>query len=633
MIVLVVLSSLVFAWLFELDKYYAICDPMSHIMSMWDKILVFWFLVAKSVVWFLPLIAIIFCLMALNLNRISIFLLATVWVFSFSATAIDLIIYSLHGYHISDHIKWVSEALQEAPVEFFYTIWASIGTRKVFGAIFGLIVLMILVGMAFFLIRRIATKAVHRFEWLVSINCLALLTICLLMSPLAIVFVPTQFSDAILHALPLSDGHKRVLGSLVQVTHSWWEQTKAVTVGQPDPNPGTIMDSEEERFVTTIVSDTLNLTRERTEPEMVLNETNLPNIILIVIESFRPGAVGLGAMKNLDEWSKRGLRLNRHYAGCNGTLQGLVSLLSGNIALDKICQGKISFQMIRYFQRAGYRTAFITYDDSYNWGGIQDWYKSIECDVFIREGNFFLRDEVINDWPDSDSRKMRHLKYILNTSTGQPNFALVFFLSSHWPYAFPPEFEFFKLGSKFWSNFRFEDKLLRHTNRYMNTMIFLDKEIKEFVSQIDMDRNIVIITGDHGESMGEDGGFGHGSRPSEVQLRTPFIMVGPGVIPREITAATSHNDILPTLAHVVAGRNVQGLACTGRDLIADPTPADRAVVTGYRGGHSSPGILFINGNKRLVFEVEENSKKSETPKFIGTVDQTGQFIVKVKGSL
>ena len=45
---------------------------------------------------------------------------------------------------------------------------------------------------------------------------------------------------------------------------------------------------------------------------------------------------------------------------------------------------------------------------------------------------------------------------------------------------------------------------------------------------IDLRHNLVVITGDHGESMGEDGVFRHTTRMSEIQMRVPCVIVGAG---------------------------------------------------------------------------------------------------------
>ena len=633
MLVFVVSSSFVFTYMFEWDKYHAICDPMSHIMSMPDKVLVFCFLVAKSILWFLPFIGIFWFLTALNFVRISIFFLITFWLFTFSMMTIDLILYSLHGAHILDHVRWVSEALQETPYKFLHQFWDFIGIKLAIGAIIAMVVFMISVPATLFSVRWVVTRLAYRFMGLVSGWSMAIVIFAALLFPLAIVPVPEQFRDRVIDALPVAEGNKKVLGCLFQAAHSFLGLASQIIPEWQNPDHDKFVTNDEIPFVAKIVNDALNSNSAGTISEVNLTRPNPPNIIVIALESFRSSLVDFGSMKNLGEWSKQGLRLNRHYSGCNGTRPGLFALFSGHVALDQIADDKISFQMIELFKRLGFNTSFITYGDSFNWGGVDDWYKSIPCDIFLREGNYSMIKEEIRDWPDSDRRKINHAKHILNTYTDKPNFVFVFLLSSHWPYAFPKELDIFKSDkyiSKFWSFFNFDDKVKLYTNRYMNTMLFLDKEIAEFVSQLDPSRNIVIVTGDHGESMGEDGGFGHGARPSEVQLRTPFIMVGPGVAPREINTATAHNDVLPTLLHVIAGRNVTDINASGRDLLADPAPADRVVVTAYRGKQNVREILSIHGNKRLAFKLDTNLNKSERPELIGGIDEAGQFNFKVQ---
>jgi hypothetical protein len=286
--------------------------------------------------------------------------------------------------------------------------------------------------------------------------------------------------------------------------------------------------------------------------------------------------------------------------------------------------------MIKILKRAGYESTFITYRDPLNIMGIEDWYRSIPFDNFFQDGNYSMRQEEFEDWPDSDIRKMKQALRILNSSNDKPMFITVFLISSHVPYAFPREMPFFK-STSFWRFFDPKYKISEFVDRYTNSMIFLEKQIMQFIQQLDLNRNIIIITGDHGESMKEDGVFFHGGRPSEVQLRVPFIMVGPGIKPRQIHTATSHCDVLPTLLHLIAGEHLSIPGSCGRDLLDDPSPVDRVIVAPYLGNPNSQDILFIHGDKRLVFRTSIDPDNSKRLEFVGAVDETGQY--KLRGKL
>lgn len=622
------LSSFLSAWIFEWDRHYFNCDPMFQIMSASDKALLFWFLAAKSVAWFLPFIVIYWCLLALTFERISNIFLNILWLFTFFVMITDLFAYSIQGLHAVGYLKFCTVGIVETPQLVFSRIWRFAGIRLIGGAVFILAVFVISGPVFFFTLRSIVTMAMYRFDWLISRRSLATLTICFILFSLGIVPLQKQFRDRVVNVLPLAESHKELLGCIVDSIQIPFGLVKQDLIPEERTDHNMGVSIEEHQFVTKLVNDEMNHATKRTHSTIIPERPNAPNVVIIVAESFRFNTIDPCCMKDLDEWAKQGLSLKRHYSGSNTTRPGLFSLLSGQVALHQIRDAEIGFQMIELLKKAGYQTTFITYRDTLNVMGIEDWYSSIPCDNFIQRGEYDWRQEDRKVWTDSDSKKMKDAMHVLNTSTDRPNFVLVFLLSSHFPYAFTPEFEIFKSFKSFWRFFNPRYKIQQLLNQYTNSMLFLEKEIIQFVHQLDMSRNIVIVTGDHGESMKEDGVFFHGTRPSEAQLRVPFIMRGPGIEQREILTATAHNDVLPTLFHAIAGENVPTLNSNGRDLLADPMPADEVVVAPYRDSYW-PELLFIRGDRRLVFKPSTDSDNSTKPEFIGIVDEAGQYKLRV----
>jgi membrane-anchored protein YejM (alkaline phosphatase superfamily) len=149
----------------------------------------------------------------------------------------------------------------------------------------------------------------------------------------------------------------------------------------------------------------------------------------------------------------------------------------------------------------------------------------------------------------------------------------------------------------------------------------------KLVKSIDPKRNLILITGDHGESMGEDGVFTHGSRMSEIQMRVPFAMVGPGVEPRKISSATVHTDILPTLLHALAWKSVNISNCQGRDLIEESSPADRVAVVPANGPEWD-GLVVIRENKRILFRTSTAAGEIPSIEFAGLADEVGQYVLR-----
>jgi hypothetical protein len=83
----------------------------------------------------------------------------------------------------------------------------------------------------------------------------------------------------------------------------------------------------------------------------------------------------------------------------------------------------------------------------------------------------------------------------------------------------------------------------------------VDDLIADFVESLDLDNTILLVTGDHGESFGEDGGRYHGGALSDVQTQVPAVLWGPGVpANRSVAFPTSLNDTNRMELHVLPNR-------------------------------------------------------------------------------
>lgn len=365
------------------------------------------------------------------------------------------------------------------------------------------------------------------------------------------------------------------------------------------------------------------------DPKAVVRGKTLPNVILIIFESFRHSALGPGLMSELDSWSDRGLRLRRHYSGSNCSHLGLFSLFYGRSPLGyhQTLDRKVPAQMLESLRKSGYRITFLTSGETKGFRRLDQFINRQSCDSYIQEGEFALKG--MSDWPDSDRIKLAHAQKIVNTGQAQPQFVFFYLVSSHYRYSFPPEFDILKESPSLWEFLNPRAQIQNHLNRYSNAALFLEHEVMKTLRSIDLGRNIVIITGDHGESMGEDGVFTHGSRMSEIQMRVPFVMAGRGVEPRNITTATSHEDVLPTLLHALAGRNVPVRGCQGRDLIQDLSPVDKVTVV-PANGPSWDGLMIIRGERRMIFRTASGHGQAPAMRFDGLADESGYYEVKAR---
>jgi len=92
---------------------------------------------------------------------------------------------------------------------------------------------------------------------------------------------------------------------------------------------------------------------------------------------------------------------------------------------------------------------------------------------------------------------------------------------------------------------------------YRGEVEWVDERVGYILKALDkrgLRRNtLVVLTADHGELLGENGGFGHGANFSPALIRVPLVFSGPG-IPRGIKERTpvSHVDLVPTLRDLLS---------------------------------------------------------------------------------
>ncbi len=91
--------------------------------------------------------------------------------------------------------------------------------------------------------------------------------------------------------------------------------------------------------------------------------------------------------------------------------------------------------------------------------------------------------------------------------------------------------------------------------------------VQQLESQRLLDRTIVVVAADHGESLGEHGEDGHGIFLYESTLRVPLIMRVPHLQPRRVTSTVRLVDLMPRVdlcgAAVVDGVSLTRMMSTG----------------------------------------------------------------------
>jgi arylsulfatase A-like enzyme/Tfp pilus assembly protein PilF len=281
---------------------------------------------------------------------------------------------------------------------------------------------------------------------------------------------------------------------------------------------------------------------------MPIARTPDQNVLLITIDTLRADALGSygGAAdtRNLDRLASGGLRFEFAHAHAVLTLPSHTSILAGLYPFQhgvrdnsgfRVAPGTLTAATI--LQQQGFSTAaFIggyPLDGQFGLGAGFDLYDDRLDDV-EQSSDFVLAERP------ADAVVKAALAWIQPRRTRW--FAWVHVFDPHAPYA-PPE----PYASRYASN------------KYAGEVAFVDAALGPLLDKVRADAarpTLVIVTGDHGEGLGDHGEETHGVFAYEATLRVPLIVAQVGGPPaaasgsgrgRAVATPAQHVDILPTI--------------------------------------------------------------------------------------
>ncbi|MDP8248412.1 MAG: sulfatase-like hydrolase/transferase [Candidatus Tritonobacter lacicola] len=271
------------------------------------------------------------------------------------------------------------------------------------------------------------------------------------------------------------------------------------------------------------------------------------NLLLITLDTTRAdrlGCYGYSEAKTpaLDGLAESGVRFNRSFCNVPLTLPSHATIMTGLYPPEHGCRvngahdlGEGLTTLAEIFASRGYKTAafvaafvldsrfgldrgFRTYDD-YEIPAAED----------IYDGNVMYRyrrgDKVADaalSWLEENSHK--------------PFFCWVHFFDPHRPY--------------------YTDRLSVNTDKlrgYDTEIAFMDSQIErliEYLKKEDMlEKTLVVVVGDHGESLGEHGEDEHGLLLYSSSMHVPMIFSRPGSLPEstEVESPVSTVDLFTTI--------------------------------------------------------------------------------------
>lgn len=341
-------------------------------------------------------------------------------------------------------------------------------------------------------------------------------------------------------------------------------------------------------------------------PPLSLAERSRPNVIVLFIESFQYGSISEKSMPRLTRWAEDGLRLDRHYSGSNCSPLGAFGLLYGRLPInyDATLDAGFAPPLCTLLEREGYETVLVA-SCVFTYMRMEEYFSQ---DAFDSVSQHVMPS---GSWHEADAKTLEEIARRARVNDAAPQFLVGYLMSTHYSYDSPPDYQkrFAVAGTAE------PGDLLRR--RYAASLRYLDDQLAQFLEQLDPAENIVVIAGDHGESIYEDGFLTHGSRLSDIQSRTPCVIRGPGIPREQVKLTTAHVDVLPTVLHALSGRPQSDAWFHGRDLLMPRVHRPQLLTQIYSDAWD---LMLLDDRRRLLMNL---SRRQPRLRIIGFADSNG----------
>jgi len=283
------------------------------------------------------------------------------------------------------------------------------------------------------------------------------------------------------------------------------------------------------------------------------------HILLVVLESARADLIGKRwngrlVAPNITRMAAEGSRIEYAYSHTGYTVTSLLALFNRSLF-----SGGERIRLLDYLEKAGYRISILSGQDE-SFGQVASLTGMKDKAHFYFDARVAIEDRV---FPSKDPGSLRlsearvvqaFRQRLEQVDWSKPNFFYVNFQAAHFPYSHP--------GMPMILIDRpIPRKEIRPENRervqatYWNAIAVADDAVGELISALEEKGvyrdTLVVILGDHGESLFDNGHLGHGFELNEIQTRIPLIVNRKGV---GVGRALGQLDIAELVLALATGR-------------------------------------------------------------------------------
>ena len=317
-----------------------------------------------------------------------------------------------------------------------------------------------------------------------------------------------------------------------------------------------------------------------------------PDVILITIDTLRADALGFAGNTRvktpyLDSLAARGTVFTNAHAHNVVTLPSHANILTGLYPYQHGIRDNAGFTLDAKYRtlgammkKAGYSTAaFVSafpLDSRFGLNAGFDVY-----DDKYREASNPL-DFVVQERPAEETLNAARKWY--EAARGK-KFLWIHLYDPHAPYDPPPPYRE-----------QYRDA------PYLGEVAYVDDQLSRFLPPVlrSHPNTLLIITGDHGEALGDHGELTHGLFAYESTLKVPLIIVDPADSPRKDEKYVRHVDLVPTVLHRIGAKVPPGLP--GHPLLPDAPAGDsyfEAISASLNRGWA-PLVGMIHGGRKYI---------------------------------
>ncbi len=280
------------------------------------------------------------------------------------------------------------------------------------------------------------------------------------------------------------------------------------------------------------------------------------NIILIVVDALRPDHMGVyeynrDTTPNLDRLRKEGILrvIEGVHSSCGDTICGLLSLASSKYPRRFSFH---PFTLQQALSRNGYRIHMVLAGDHTNFYSLRSYYGAVDTfadgTLAEKQGYFINDDQFLVDhvaaMPDWDGLPVMFQFHVMSTH--------ILRMAEKVAGPFQPAKRYlFRSGHDTGPGAVYDASA---TNFYDNGVVRTDAVIADLLATLQrkgyLKNALVVITADHGESLGEHGLFSHTNSVREQLLNIPLLLISYGYVPQRATPVRdfpSQVDIAPTI--------------------------------------------------------------------------------------